>query len=442
MRFFIDLKDIQHINTLSFDIDLSKNGICAVVGKNGAGKTTLARAIRNLINADTFHSTASAGIFRESSKITYSLGDQSRVFTFDSKIGTLNCRQALPSHWRTMVAVELSIPSGDRFNFFKSLSEADSEIRKALILENFIKPIELIEFLKNIYPESEFDSLVEVNIRKNTFYCIQKENNRYIREDYFSSGEYFIINLYKKIRKQRKLIFIDEIDISLDASAQVRLIAELRRLCKLYQSNVIFTTHSLAMIRTLEFHELHYLSTSNKVATITPKSFGYINSILYGFRGWDKYILTEDDVLKEFLDYIISMYCKDIFFTYLIIYVGGGSNVADMLRRNKEERFLSAPANVIAILDGDQRGYRHAKKEGIHCIPLESVEKALFTDYQEAKFPYRILDESIINNDPKKLFKALIDAKLMSRTRIYEFLCEKHKSEIIVFAKILSDFLS
>jgi ABC-type dipeptide/oligopeptide/nickel transport system ATPase subunit len=444
--FRISLRNIQHISSLDFSVDLTHHGLLAIVGKNGVGKTTLARAIRNLSLADTFTTTAGDGIFRPDSEIIYEIEGISRTFIFDPKIGSLNCRQNLPSTWRTDFAVELSIPAGDRFNFFKSLSESDLEIRRALALEDFAIPTELIELLHEIYPGSNFENLVEVRIRKNSYYCARQVNGRYIREDYLSSGEYFLINLYKRIRLRKQLIFVDEIDISLDASAQVRLLDELRKLCDTYQSNVVFTTHSLAMIRMLRPGELSYFSKTNGNATIEPSSFGYVNSLLYGFRGWDRYILTEDDVLKELLEYILTRYCPDAFLTCLVIYVGGSGNVTNMLDQNEREQFLAPPEHVIAVLDGDQRDYRRARRERTYCIPIESVEKALFCEYSNPDFPHRLADESVMMNynptdRPKRLFKELEKQRLMSRSRIYEFLCNKYDADMQIFSQTLANFL-
>ena len=439
--FTISLRNVQQIASLDFSVDLTRHGISAIVGKNGVGKTTLARAIRNLSYADTFPTTAGAGIFGPGSSITYNIDNTSRSFTFDSKIGSLNCRQSLPAIWRSDIAVELSIPAGDRFNFFRSLSDSDLEIRKALALDDFETPAELILLLRAIYPDSNFDNLAEIKLRKASYYCIRRPDGRYIREDYLSSGEYFLINLYKRVRLGKKLIFVDEIDISLDASAQVRLLVELRKLCHVYQSNVVFTTHSLAMIRMLEDGELYYFSLNCGQASIEPASFGYINSVLYGFRGWDRYILTEDDVLKEFLEFIISRYCADVFLTYLVIYVGGSGNVTNMLDQNTQEQFLAPSDRVIAVLDGDQRDYRRARHANTYCIPIDSVEKSLIVEYGKPDFPHRLADDTVISGDPKKLFKELLRQQLMSRTRIYEFLCDQHSAEMERFSLTLRKLL-
>ena len=100
---------------------------------------------------------------------------------------------------------------------------------------------------------------------------------------------------------------------------------------------------------------------------IESASYNYIKSLLFGFSGWDKYILTEDFVLQKFLDYIIKKYCFDVYYEYKIIYVGGGANVVDLMRRNSQEEFLSEPENVISVLDGDQKDFRHARR-AVHVL--------------------------------------------------------------------------
>lgn len=319
----VKLSGIQHVKSLRYSFDLDKDGLVAIVGKNGAGKSTLAKALRTLSHADTFEKTAARNIFTPESRIDYQLGDDNLAFTFDASLRSLNCKDRISQNWRTVATCELSVPYGERFNFFKSISDADLQIRRAIILGDYSIPTELILFLKSIYADSKFDQLVEVRVGKSSYYCIRRPDDRYVREDYFSSGEYFLVSLYRRLRSNFKLVFIDEIDISLDASAQVRLVHELRKMCHKYGATVGFTTHSLAMMKTLHPEELHYMEEDNGRTTIKSASYNFIKSLLYGFKGWDKYILTEDEILKELLEYVIQRYCKDIFYQYIIIYIGG-----------------------------------------------------------------------------------------------------------------------
>ena len=155
----------------------------------------------------------------------------------------------------------------------------------------------------------------------------------YIREDYLSSGEYFLINLYRYIHEKRKCIVIDEIDIALDSSAQVKLIEELRRLCELYEVNVIFTTHSLALMETLNEGELHYMENSEGKVSIREISHNYAKSILFGFhKNWDRYILAEDELSANFIKYLIHKTGEQIFSKYIVIHFGGAQNTVDLAK--------------------------------------------------------------------------------------------------------------
>ena len=144
------------------------------------------------------------------------------------------------------------------------------------------------------------------------------------------------------------------------------------------------------MMRTLNINELLYMERQDGQTSLLPRSYSFINSVLFGFIGWDRYILTEDEVLAALLETIIQRYCGDAFFSHKIIYAGGGSQVTDLLRRNRLEHFLAKPENVIAVLDGDQSGLQHTKSPDVHCLPIQSVEKALFGYYADPEFPYKV----------------------------------------------------
>lgn len=423
MKLEISIQDVQRFKKIDFCVNLAEKPLVCITGKNGSGKTTLIKAVKNLISADTFQKTSSARSFSSNSEIRYKVDDKSIVFKYDHDKKMLDSKDFVPNTLRNKISIELPIPHGDRFNFFQKIGEIDSDLRRLVVLERYSKPNELIAFLHSIYGTNKFENLVEVRIRNIPYYAIILDDNYYLREDYFSSGEYFLISLYRRVISGYMAIFIDEIDISLDAAAQVRLVEWLRKFKEKYDTAFVFTTHSLAMMRMLDPSELFYMEERGDGSTvIEKKSYAFIKSTLFGFAGWDKYILTEDDVLKDFLEHLISKYCKPSFYKHKIIYVGGGTNTTDLMQRNKTENFFSKnPNSVIVVLDGDQRNRPHSKGNNVYCIPMESVEKELLSRclygefWDSVKFKNVINDHQRLldfmsgqNNIKKSKFKALL----------------------------------
>jgi len=442
----LDIENVQHITTAKLELDLGRHGIVCLVGRNGVGKTTLIKALSNLRQADTFKRTAVDGIFSETSKILYRYGEIAYEFLYDKRLGSLNCRTSVASSVKEGIEVELPMPHGERFNFFQSISDADHAIRSKIVLEDYTTPDELIGFLREIYGVDKFEKLRQIDVKGKSYFCLVLDDSRYIREDYFSSGEYFLICLYRKIRARSKLIVIDEIDISLDAVAQSRLAASLRAFCDRYEVNILFTTHSLAMIRTLEAGELFYIDYNEGVIDIRPRPYSYIKSVLFGFVGWDRYILVEDDILCEFVEFAIRRYLSNVFYSHKVIYVGGGRNTIDLMNRNAGEGFLAPAASVMAILDGDQRDERYLRhaKGLVSLIPWLSIEKEVYRRYFELReFPRLPEGEyaGIEKQDGKALFKAMQREKVLSREDIFSHLCDTTEAEVREFVRVLENFL-
>ncbi|WP_350313285.1 ATP-binding protein [Dickeya fangzhongdai] len=431
MNISIDIYNVQHINRLRFSLDLSQNKLTCIVGKNGAGKTTLIKAIKNLESADTFSKTSSRYIFNEHSRIEYLIGEDAVTYRYDSNLKVIDTRQIVPEVIKKNLFVELPIPYGMRFNNFPVLSKIDTELRKSIAFETYEEPRNLIDILNYVYQTDSYNNLKSFSFKDDSYYFRLNDNGVYIREDYFSSGEYFILNLYRMIESRRKIIVIDEIDISLDSSAQVNLVSVLRDFCSRHSINIVFTTHSLALMHTMKDDELYYMMSGGADGvTITNRSFNYIKSTLFGFKGWDKYILTEDETLQGFLEYIIDSSNNEYFYSYKIIYVGGGTNVVDLMRRNEREEFLTSNENVISVLDGDQAGFRHARGNNIFCIPFMSIEKDFYQAYLNDDSIPRVDTHGTQKLD-KQVYNGLIAARGngWDRRRIYEYL-DGLKSEL------------
>lgn len=487
----VTINNIQHLRKLHFEVDLTSPRLICITGKNGAGKTTLVKALRTLASADTFSKTTAQSAFSKESSISYLIDGQSISFQYDDSLGSIETTDAISDEVRNSVVAELPLPYGERFNFFQRISNADDDIRRAIAIDDYRDPVGLKRFLEQIYQNRKFDRLVEVAIKGSLYYCILLDNLRYIREDYLSSGEYFVIALYRRIATGQKLFIVDEIDISLDAAAQVRLVDSLRTLATAHGVSIIFTTHSVALMRNLKHEELFYIDDSIAEGPRTPTniSFNHINSLLFGFTGWDKYILTEDDMLSGFLEHLIGESKASLFYKYKIIHVGGALNTVDLMQRNAVEKFFADQNDVITVIDGDQRLFRHAKRPNVHLLPFDSIEKAFLAacargqiaiqvsdfipssiavkeyvqrtgkrlsnkrrnwlarliDRIKQRFghgPTRPLKESEFGDIAKSFFRKVTKEKLViGQKQIFQNLCALHAQELTPLRTALDDFL-
>lgn len=439
-RLQVTLESIQHVAHLHLDVDLASNGLACLVGRNGSGKTTLVRALRNLSNADTFVRTATPYAFSDNSRIIYSFDGKQVVFSYDAGIRSLNCRESIPRELRGLVAAELPMPHGARFNFFRSASEADLDIRKSIALGTYEYPEELIAFLNAVYESTRYKALAEIRVKNKSYYALVRDNGTYIREDYLSSGEYFLINLYRTIKGPAKLLVIDEIDLSLDAAAQANLPAWLRSFCADYNCKILFTTHSLALMQQLETEELFYMEDTGGKIAIDPTSYSIAMAKLFGFVGYDRYILTEDKTLVAFIHHLINRYCPTTLLRYKIMFLGGASQVADLIQANETDEFLASRNKVIAILDADQKHEKFSSHPGIRSIPLESVEKALLeASKNDPKFPFKTKKTDYTSG--KSLNYDLKQQGIATQAEIFDYLINIHEKSFGEISATLIAFL-
>lgn len=439
MRFSVHIQHVQHVVDLHLELDLSQPRLICLVGRNGVGKTTLARAVRTLAHADTFVRTAPGGIFGAQSLIRYALDGKVIEFAYQADLGLLNCKQRIPPAMRRLCAVELAMPHGERFTYFRTMSDIDRDYRHHIALEQYAVPKDLIAFLQDIYGGTRYGDLFEIRVKGKSYYGRLLKGGRYVREDYLSSAEYFLINLYRTMRSGASLIVVDEIDISLDAVAQVNLVRKLRELSRRHECSVLFTTNSLAMIRMLDADELRLIDDDQGRITLVPATYAFINSVLFGFTGWDRYLLVEDDMAMEFVQYFIQRRGILPRQKYKILPVGTATAVCDLLRRNRAAHFLAADDAVAAVIDGDQRGLPHAREPRVHLLPFDNVEKVLLDDYNSGAFPVR-LSQSRFNNG-KMLWNQLVKQGRVPAGQIYELVIARHERDLLPLEQLLKEFL-
>jgi hypothetical protein len=149
---------------------------------------------------------------------------------------------------------------------------------------------------------------------------------------------------------------------------------------------------------------------------------------MFGFIGYDRYILTEDIVLEKYLERLLSKIKSKN--SYKIIFVGGCQGVVSLMERNKHQKFLADPENVISVLDGDVRneilGNRKAVSN-IFFIPFESIEKEIFKKYKE-RGRYKLPKVGFKNSGAKYIYEKLLEK--LSFDKVIGIVEKGHKESI------------
>jgi len=428
----IAIRNIKSVVELSARFEFDNSDIIALTGKNGAGKTTLANSFALLSDAQIFKKAAGLDSVRFDSSVTLRLGQhQPCSFRFNSKISALDSKDTLPP--KNSVLVELPIPFGSRFRQFALVANYDAELRANIAASRFFEAEELIIFLNEVYPDRNYVGLKAVDIGKHRFYFIPLESNYYIREDHFSSGEFFLIQLFRLATSGAELIIIDELDVALDASAQVRLYKAIKPLLQRFSSKLIVISHSLAFISTVDDGGLYYLeNTGDGVSRIERRSFGYVKSDLYGFRGKDRYIITEDDILRGFLRYLINAHVQ-CFFEYEIISVGGQPQIESIARRNDADQIFGASEHLLIVVDRDILDrVRYQGPSKICSSPVNDIELFIWEN-RERLLPDCGIDEFAPAKKPKDTAKTywrkLLSSKTITEHELFQFVERENKEK-------------
>lgn len=442
------IKNIKNIDLLEVEFNFSATNIIVITGKNGVGKTTIIKAFHLIADPKIFEKTSSLNAIRIDSKIEIHVdGFSPFVFEYNKKLKVLDSTDS----WQKVnfITAEQTIPNGKRFERYAQVAAYDSQIRDNIAASDYTKADDLIDFLTQIYNPGKFAELQMTKIRKIDFFFLLLDDDYYLREDHFSSGEFFLIQLFRLITSGAKLILIDELDVALDAAAQVRLYAAIKRLLEKYETRIILVSHSLAFMNTVDDGGLYYLENHAKHITLEQRSFGYIKSDLYGFTGYDRYILTEDEVLEGFIEYIIKVHAIVPFYQYKTIGVGGWTQLQKIAEKNDTDKiFTENPENVLCIVDGDVFSAFANKYTGdseIYESPVDDIEMYIHRNRKDLlpKQPLPTYPESPTEKIASKSYwKFLTKDQKVKVNVLYQLIVDNKKEKTNKFVEKIRVFLT
>lgn len=442
----ISIRNVKGIASLDIEFEFPESNIIVVTGKNGLGKTSIVESFSLISDPTIFEKSSGLNAIRTNSQIDFHIsGFEPFKFLINPKLNALDTKDRLPAG--AEVIAELPIPFGKRFEQFSLISQNDSEIKNNIASSNYKEAVELIKFLSQVYSSDKYAELKRTKVKKHDFYFFVLARDYYLREDHLSSGEYFLIQLFRLITSGAKLVLIDEIDVALDAAAQVNLFNAIKPVLNEYGSRLIIISHSLAFMQTVDDGGLYYLESLNGAITLEQKSFGYIKSDLFGFVGYEKYILTEDKILEEFIFYIINCFSIFPYYQYQIIGVAGINQLQNILEKNDSDSIFSDSVNVKCVVDADSFEYiskKYAGRTEIIPSPVMDIEKYIYLN-RRALLPDIELPEFQESPDPKRASKTywkwLTIDKGIRRNALYQLVVDNNQSDAENMAIVIKTFL-
>ena len=378
----ISIKNLKSIVSLEWKLNATK-GVYSIIGENGSGKSTLLVAIAHLIDPSVLKKELIDSECFNNSTISYTIDDV-QTFTYvnnektNNKWGQSPDDEKIPK-FSIKGFLESSVLSGDRFNnidtYIKDtiILEDDDEIKPASLF--FTKTMDYILYGKNKKYLYKFQDLFEVTAKRNiknktndnvlekTFnYFALKINDIYIKEHTLSTGEYFLLKLLKLMDKvikssngEKRLLLIDEVELSLHPMAQKRLIEVIKKCAKSYNLIVIFTTHSLHITEDIKSENLFYIKTNGTIHNImNPVHMGFLTTQMHKHQHYDRVILVEDIVAKNYIEFTLKDIEKDSNMIYKILPVGGAKEVVETANSNCIDKFYGN-AKVSVFLDEDEK---------------------------------------------------------------------------------------
>ena len=163
------------------------------------------------------------------------------------------------------------------------------------------------------------------------------------------------------------LLIIDEIELGLHEKAQKRLIGELKTLCNELHCQVICSTHSPVILKSLPPQARFFIESQDETTVIIPEiTAEYACGLLAGTGSGELDIFVEDDVAKAFIEEILSLTQRQ---RVRVIPVGSSEAVL----RQLAARYREGRANCVVFLDGD--------KQVEQTRAAKNVKKYLETNY-------------------------------------------------------------
>lgn len=397
----MEIGNVKSIKHLKFCFPLEK-GLYAITGENASGKSTLVACA-----SAVFFQMPMVEYFGrpdEAAFINFELDGATRAWKFENKVWT---KEVSSQRMKLNGFYEGSIIFGNRFkdtdfsviHILDSVDDSEIERASEFVAEN----LGLI-LLDNKKAYEDLYVLKKGAARErglsNETYFYKIPSGKYISQARMSTGENLlvsILNSLKIVREKRIkhndgrpcIVFLDEIELALHASALRRLVFFLQEISEECNLAIFFSTHSLELIRGIKPQRIYYLSRQfdNTISVTNPCYPAYATRNLYSDDGFgnDMVIFVEDDVAKCIVDRVLIE--KDLLRNVRIkvLPTGGWTNTITMAYDVASSGLLLKGTKMAIVLDKDikkdvpdfMKNHKQYKYLQPDYLPISSLEKYL-----------------------------------------------------------------
>lgn len=411
----VKIHNIKNIDDFEFNIPTDK-GLYALTGENGSGKSTVISCAAASFYVPSFYDYF--GNPREGAFIKFDFDGKKR--SVKEKDG----RWLSPSRTEFLGITgfyEGSIVFGNRFkdidySLLGKLASVEKEKLEAA--SDFVKKSlgsilhDDDEYYKNLYV-LKYDSAKEMKLQRTPYYYENK--GALISQLNMSTGENLLLTILSSIERRLKkdvygdtpaYMFLDEIELALHSSALRRLVFFLKNIAEKNNTVVLFSTHSIELIRSIDPERIFYLQrhVDGSMEAINPCYPVYATRNLESSNyGHDYIILVEDDLAKKIVERILREKRLLSNKRVLVIAVGGWTQVLRFAYDTIRSNLALSTTKILIILDRDIK----------NCVPKfiknEHIGFAIEPNYLPIKSLEKYLLDKLTKNIDTMLFRELND---------------------------------
>lgn len=421
------IHNVKNIDDFEFEIP-TKRGLYALTGENGSGKSTVISCAAAAFYVPSFYDYF--GNPREGAFIE---------FVFDGKTRSVREKDG---RWQSPAKTEFlgitgfyegSIVFGNRFkdidySLLGKLASVKTEDLEAA--SDFVKnSLGIIlhddeEYYKKLYV-LKYEMARKMKLRRTPYYYENK--GAIISQLNMSTGENLLLTILNSIERRLEknvygetpaFMFLDEIELALHSSALRRLVFFLKDIAERFNTVVLFSTHSIELIRSISPEKIFYLQrhVNGNIESINPCYPVYATRNLESSNyGHDYIIMVEDDLARIMVERILREKRLLSNKRVLVIAVGGWPQVLHFAYDTIRSNLALSTTKILIILDRDIKDSvpKFMKNEHIdfsikpNYLPIKSLEKylldkltknidtVLFRELNDYLFQGKSLDEIV-----------------------------------------------